>query len=157
MWGGVRVLGGKNTAGKTGGATVFGNGIGFVRRFQSATWRELLTLRGHHNYVSSVAWSPDGSKPATASGDQTAKVWEARTGRELLTLRGHQASVWNIAWSPDGSKLATASADHTAQIYAIAPVQLLRLVRSRITRALTADECRRYLNTERCPPLPDVP
>ena len=115
MWGGVRVLGGKNTAGKTGGATVFGNGIGFVRRFQSATWRELLTLRGHHNYVSSVAWSPDGSKLATASGD------------------------------------------NTAQIYAIAPVQLLRLVRSRITRDLTAEECRLYLNAERCPPLPDVP
>jgi WD40 repeat protein len=84
-------------------------------------------------------------------------VWEAGTGRELLTLRGHQNYVLSIAWSPDGSKLATASADSTAQVYAIAPVQLLRLVRSRITRALTADECRRYLNTERCPPLPDVP
>src|ERR1019366_2698200 len=151
MWGGVRVLGGKNTAGKTGGATVFGNGIGLVRGFPRGPWGGLLTLRGHHNSVPSVAWSPDGSKPATASGDQTAKVWEGRTGRELLTLRGHQASVWSIAWSPDGSKLATASADHTAQIYAIAPVGVVGLVRSRITRDLTAEECRLYLNAERCP------
>ena len=83
-------------------------------------------------------------------------MWEAGTGRELLTL-GVQSYARSIAWSPDGAKLATASDDGTAQIYAVAPVQLLRLVRSRITRDLTADECRRYLNTERCPPLPSAP
>jgi WD40 repeat protein len=84
-------------------------------------------------------------------------VWEAGTGRELLNLRGHQDCVRSIAWSPDGSKLATASDDNTAQINAFAPLQLLRLVRSRITRDLTPDECGRYLNTEDCPPVPDVP
>src|ERR1039458_5978457 len=87
-----------------------------------------LTLRGHQDSVWSIAWSPDGSKLATASADRTAKVWEAGTGRELLTLRGHQGGVWSIAWSPDGSKLATASDDQTAKVYAIAPAQLLRLV-----------------------------
>ncbi|MGA2157473.1 MAG: hypothetical protein ABSH37_23955 [Bryobacteraceae bacterium] len=54
------------------------------------------------------------------------------------------------------SKLATTSDDNTAQIYAFAPLQLLLLVRSRITRDLTPDECRRYLASEVCPPLPDV-
>jgi WD40 repeat protein len=116
----------------------------------------LLTLRGHQGWVKSIAWSPDGSKLATASADHTAKVWEAGTGRELLTLRGHQDEVLSIAWSPDGSKLATTSDDNTAQIYAFAPLQLLLLVRSRITRDLTPDECRRYLASEVCPPLPDV-
>ena len=76
-----------------------------------------LTLRGHKDSVWSVAWSPDGTKLATASADHTAKVWNASTGRELLTLRGHQDSVRSVAWSPDGSKLATASADHTAKVW----------------------------------------
>ena len=126
--------------------------------WEAGTGRELLTLSGHQGWVIGIAWSPDGSKLlATASDDRTAKVWEAGTGRELLTLRGHQHSVQSIAWSPDGTKLATASADNTAQIYAFDRRQLLRLVRSRITRDLTPDECRRYLDTEGCPPLPDVP
>jgi WD40 repeat protein len=105
----------------------------------------------------SVAWSPDGSKLATASYDGTEKVWQAGNGLELMTLRGHQAPVPSVAWSPDGKKLASAGADDIAQVYAIDRAQLLRLVRSRITRDPTRDECRRYLSTDICPPLPEVP
>jgi len=36
----------------------------------------LLTLRGHANLVTGVAFSPDGKRLATASWDQTAKVWD---------------------------------------------------------------------------------
>ncbi len=125
--------------------------------WEASSGRQLLTLRGHQDSVLSIAWSPDGSKLATTSDDHTAKVWEASSGRQLLTLRGHQDSVLSIAWSPDGSKLASGGADAIAQIYAIDQVELLRLVRSRITRDLTPDECRLYLNTDRCPKLPDVP
>jgi WD40 repeat protein len=125
--------------------------------WEANTGRELLTLRGHQSFVNSIAWSPDGSKMATASYDKTVKVWGARSGRELLTLRGHQEAVNSVVWSPDGTKLATASADRTVQIHAIDHTLLLRLVRSRITRDLTPDECRRYLNSATCPPLPAVP
>ncbi|MBZ5521602.1 MAG: hypothetical protein LAP21_05020 [Acidobacteriia bacterium] len=125
--------------------------------WEATSGRELLTLHGHQDIVFNIAWSPDGSKLATASADNTAKVWEAASGRELLALRGHQGAVNSISWSPDGKRLASAGDDKIVQIYAIDQVELLRLVRSRITRDLTSDECRRYLNADRCPPLPDVP
>jgi len=128
-----------------------------IKVWEAGTGRELLTVRGHQGGVISIAWSPDGSKLATASADFTTRVWEAGTGRELLNLRGHQDCVRSIVWSPDGSKLATASDDNTARIHAFTPLQLLRLVRSRITRDLTPGECGCYLDTEDCPPLPDVP
>src|SRR6202042_1361527 len=75
------------------------------------------TLRGHSDVVRGVAFSPDGKHIATASDDQTAKVWDAETGKELLTLRGHSDSVIGVAFSPDGKRLATASADQTAKVW----------------------------------------
>ena len=54
---------------------------------------------------------------ATASHDQTTKVWDAANGEELLTLRGHALSVYGVAWSPDGKRLATGSQDSTAKVW----------------------------------------
>ena len=60
----------------------------------------------------------------------------------------------SVAWSPDGKRLATASGDETVLIYAMDPHELLKLARSRVTRDLTPAECERYLQSEKCPPLP---
>ena len=65
----------------------------------------------------SVAWSPDGKRLATASDDQTAKVWDAASGQGMLTLRGHSGLCCSVAWSPDGKRLATASEDETAKVW----------------------------------------
>jgi WD40 repeat protein len=81
------------------------------------SFRELLTLKGHNKTVTSVAWSPDGKRLATAGDDDTAKVWDVANGQELLTLRGHNESVSSVAWSPDGKRLATGSWDHTAKVW----------------------------------------
>jgi WD40 repeat protein len=77
----------------------------------------LQTLTGHSESVNSVAWSPDGSKIATASNDGTARVWSSSNGSTLLTLTGHSNKVTSVAWSPDGSKIATVSFDGTARVW----------------------------------------
>jgi len=77
---------------------------------------KLLTLT-HSDVVSSVAWSPDGTKIATASYDRTARVWSSSSGSTLLTLTGHSTYVTSVAWSPDGTKIATASYDRTARVW----------------------------------------
>ena len=37
----------------------------------------MAVLRGHEGRVNSAAFSPDGSRIVTASGDNTARIWDA--------------------------------------------------------------------------------
>jgi len=76
-----------------------------------------MTLSGHADVVHSVAFSPDGKRLASASGDGTAKVWDAGTGQETLTLKGHTGWVTSVAFSPDGKQLASANGDGTVQVW----------------------------------------
>jgi hypothetical protein len=47
------------------------------------------TLTGHTGLVYGVAFSPDGTLLATASADNTARVWNPVTSDHILTLAGH--------------------------------------------------------------------
>jgi WD40 repeat protein len=67
----------------------------------------LLTLKGHASAVDCVAFSKDGKRLASASSDQTAKIWDASTGREILTIKCNAGTVASVAFSPDGKRLAT--------------------------------------------------
>ena len=74
-------------------------------------------MKGHTDYINSIAFSPDGAQLATASSDSTARLWDARTGAELRRLEGHTHNINSIAFSPDGALLATGSWDSTARLW----------------------------------------
>jgi len=70
----------------------------------------------HGEIVYWVAWSPEGSQVATASGDHTAKTWDPSSGELIFELE-HDASVLSVAWSPDAALLATGAFDGRVRIW----------------------------------------
>ena len=79
--------------------------------------QELEALAGHADWVNSASFSPDGERVATASYDQTARVWNAATGQVVAKLVGHSGDVYSVAFSPDGQRVVTASADKAARVW----------------------------------------
>jgi WD40 repeat protein len=89
----------------------------FDRLQQAATTvREVNRLQGHRDGIYQVHFSPDGELIASASADQTIKLWH-RDGRLLQTLGGHTRRASSIDFSPDGEKLASASWDGTVKLW----------------------------------------
>jgi WD40 repeat protein len=66
----------------------------------------LQTLEGHSGSVSSVAFSHDSARLASASADNTVKIWDASSGECLQTL-GIGKVLFNISFDSTGSYLHT--------------------------------------------------
>src|SRR6202012_3258606 len=76
------------------------------------------TLKGYTNWVSAMAFSPDGTTLALASDDGTIKLWDTRSGALQQTLKGHKDRGVNaVAFSPDGTTLASVSSDGTIELW----------------------------------------
>jgi WD40 repeat protein len=88
----------------------------------------LFTLSNHEAAVNSVVFSPDGKLLATASEDNSARLWDATTGNELRILSGHGERIYDfhfdglvgLAFSPDGHRLATAGVDGQVKVWDVA-------------------------------------
>jgi WD40 repeat protein len=78
------------------------------------------TLRGHVNSVYAVSFSPDGQLLASASADNTIKLWNPASGAELRSLSGHKDGVLSVAFSPDGRMLASAGRERTVKLWDVA-------------------------------------
>ncbi|GLZ34419.1 hypothetical protein Lesp02_66060 [Lentzea sp. NBRC 105346] len=78
-------------------------------------------LRGHTGAVYLTSFSPDGKTLATASYDNSARLWDVsdRAHPKPLggPLTGHKSWVSSAVWNNDGTLLATAGDDHTVILW----------------------------------------
>jgi WD40 repeat protein len=88
-----------------------------------STGQELLHLRGHTETITSMAFSPDGRRLASADHYGTVKLWETVTGREVLSLlNGRGDHVTGVSFSPDGCHLVSTSKSGTIMVWDATPL-----------------------------------
>jgi WD40 repeat protein len=100
-----------------------------VRLWDAADGKLLHRMPGHSNSLNGLSFSPDGTRLASASLDQTARLWDVKTGAEIAVLRGHWAQLWAATFSPDSRRLVTSSEDHTMRLWDAANGDLIAVLR----------------------------
>ena len=125
-----------------GGQSHDSNREGLVQLFDASPdakeGKELRSFKGHTNVVMSAAFSPDGTRLATASWDGTVKIWDVADGKEVRTLTGHVKPVTSVAFSPDGTRLASAGTDRTVRLWDAGTGQEIKTYRGHTNNAYLA-------------------
>jgi WD40 repeat protein/serine/threonine protein kinase len=78
---------------------------------------KLARYSGHAGAIRNAALSPDETLFATASDDETIRLWDRQTDRELLVFRGDSGPMNDVAFSPTGGLLAAAQASGTVWVW----------------------------------------
>ncbi len=79
-----------------------------------------MTLRGHDQAVTALAYTPDGKTLASGGDDALIKLWDTASGNERATLKRHKISVYAIAFSPHGRVLASGGYDKHVKLWDVA-------------------------------------
>src|SRR5437867_4212543 len=66
----------------------------------------IATLKGHEDYISQVAWSPDGKTLVSLSSIKgEVKLWDVASRKERAILRCDLGDSYGLAFTPDGKTL----------------------------------------------------
>ena len=93
-----------------------------IELWDVATRASIATLRGHTNWVHSVAFSIDRKTLASGAQDNTVKLWDLAMQQNIATFR-HTGLVFSVAFSPNGAILASGSEDRTVKLWDVATEQ----------------------------------
>ncbi len=102
-------------------------GIWLIDKFNLQT---LGHLTGHAGEVTSVSWSPDGTRLVSGGKDKTVRVWDitsllAGTGpaKQIHLLLAHTQPLTAVAWSSNPSLIASAGEEGSVWIWELSRTQ----------------------------------
>jgi hypothetical protein len=99
---------------------------GSVRVYEVPGGTLLHDFAGHTDVVFGLALRPDGGQLASASFDQTVRLWDLVLGRPAGVFRGHSDFVYDVAYARDGKTLLSVGKDRAVKRFDAARVKELR-------------------------------
>jgi WD40 repeat protein len=88
-----------------------------IRLYDFSTGKLVALLKGHTSITHSLAFSPDGKRLISGSGDHSAIIWDIASRKAAHRLQGHAEDVYSVTFSPDGDRAVTGSIDTTLRLW----------------------------------------
>jgi WD40 repeat protein len=88
-----------------------------VKIFSTKTGELQHKIKKHTDWVTAIAFSPNGQMLATADRNGGISIWDPDNAQELFTLAGHKSSVTVLSWRGDSKLLASSSEDGTVKLW----------------------------------------
>lgn len=93
--------------------------VAAIRLYDFASGEIMGLLKGHHNVVVALAFSPNGKHLVSTDQNGVAILWNIDQQRAIHTLEGHQAGVYSVAFTADGERVVTASDDGELRLWQV--------------------------------------
>ena len=85
-------------------------------------------LSGHTGWVTSLAFSSDGTSLVSGSSDKTVSIWDVQTGGVVKTFHGHTGCVSSVSISSDCNTIASGSVDQTIHLWCVRTGECCRVI-----------------------------
>ena len=95
-----------------------------IQHQMSSQWQLKSILKGHTAGVNSLAFSPDGGKLVSGSGDRTVNLWSLSNYQRLYSFFGAQDGISTVIVSPNGKQITASSFDRSITSWQIDNKQL---------------------------------
>ena len=104
---------------------------------QANNWNYINSLKGHSDWIRSLAFSPDGQAIVSGSNDKTVRLWNVQTGQLIYLLTGHKDRVKSVGISPDGNTIISGDASRVVKVWGWKTGQCQQTINTSFSPAVT--------------------
>ena len=124
----------------------FGNNEGAIYIWNAETGSIVNILRGHTARITSIDFSADGSRMATASYDGTVRLWHLDDLNTLpVVFDDHESWVITVMFTSDGNNIISGSRNGRIRVYPVEISSMVNQYCNFLSRVLSPEEWINYV------------
>lgn len=109
------------------------------------------TVKAHGGFVPIIGFDPDSSRIVTATFEEPVRVWDVATGEKVGEFpMTFTTGSPRAAFHPIENHLLVQGDNGVVYVYSLDEGHLIATATQRLSRELTAEECRAFLDDESC-------